>query len=422
MENIINALKKLEIAHYTIREVKESSAELFFIKKQLDMRRMKDVTKDYVTVYRDFEAGEMKMRGSSLALISPGMTDAEIEEAVAAAYEAALSAGNPYYELYAGETEEIREEASGFSGKSLSEIAACFSDAIFAADTRTDAFLNSAELFVTETEVRFCSSEGFSNGYRKCGVKGEYVVQCKEPQDVEQFFQFEYKDMDTAALTEKVKGSLSAVYDRARAAKSPKAGTYDIVLSGTNVAELLLFYLFRSNAGPIFAGYFDSKPGSALQGEEIKGEKLNMTLVPAAPFSDEGVPMKELPLLKDGVLQNIHGSVRFCRYMKIEPTGDFRAGKVDNGTVPFEEMKKGCLYPVSFSDFQMNPITGQFGGEMRLAYYYGEDGVEILTGGSINGSLLEKQGDLTFSLERYTDASYSGPFAVKINGVAVSGE
>ena len=77
---------------------------------------------------------------------------------------------------------------------------------------------------------------------------------------------------------------------------------------------------------------------------------------------------------------------------------------------------------MSFSDFQMNPITGQFGGEMRLAYYYGEDGVEILTGGSINGSLLEKQGDLTFSLERYTDASYSGPFAVKINSVAVSGE
>ena len=422
MEQIKKALEKLQISTYTIREVKESSAELFFIKKQLDMRRMKDVVKDYVTVYRDFEAEGNKLRGSSLALISPGMTDAEVEEALSAAYDAALSAGNPWYELYKGETEDVREEENTLSGKSLSEIAAAFSDALFAADTREDAFLNSAELFVIETEVRFLSSEGFSNGYRKHNVKGEYVVQCKEPQDVEQFFQFEYKELDTAALTEKVRASLSAVYDRARAEKSPKAGTYDIVLSGENVAELIAFYLFRSNAGPIFAGYFDSKPGAQMQGDEIQGEKLNLTLVPGAPFSDEGVPMKELPLLKDGVLQNIHGSVRFCRYLKIEPTGDFRAGKLENGTIAFEEMKKGSLYPVSFSDFQMNPITGQFGGEMRLAYYYGENGVEILTGGSINGSLLEKQDDLTFSVERYTDASYTGPLAVKIKNVAVSGE
>lgn len=70
----------------------------------------------------------------------------------------------------------------------------------------------------------------------------------------------------------------------------------------------------------------------------------------------------------------------------------------------------------------MNALDGRFGGEIRLAYLFTDDGVKLLTGGSVNGSLLEKQGGLTFSTERYTDADYTGPFAVRIAGVSVSGK
>ena len=52
---------------------------------------------------------------------------------------------------------------------------------------------------------------------------------------------------------------------------------------------------------------------------------------------------------------------------------------------------------------------------------YTEDGVQILTGGSINGSLPEKQGKLLFSKEGYDTLTYTGPFAVKIEGVEVAG-
>ena len=47
--------------------------------------------------------------------------------------------------------------------------------------------------------------------------------------------------------------------------------------------------------------------------------------------------------------------------------------------------------------------------------------MEILTGGSVNGSLPEKQGKLIFSTERYDTLAYTGPFAVKIEGVEVAG-
>jgi predicted Zn-dependent protease len=184
----------------------------------------------------------------------------------------------------------------------------------------------------------------------------------------------------------------------------------------------MVFYLARAQAGMVFAHYSDYAPGKALQGEEVRGEKLNLTLVPSAPYSDEGIPMRERALIQDGVLQLLFGPTRFCRYLDIEPTGDYWRIRLDNGTVPFDEMKKNCLYPVSFSDFQMDPMDSHFSGEIRLAYLYTDDGVQILTGGSINGSLLEKQGDLVFSTERYTDASYSGPLAIRLKGVSVSGE
>ena len=70
----------------------------------------------------------------------------------------------------------------------------------------------------------------------------------------------------------------------------------------------------------------------------------------------------------------------------------------------------------------MDPMSGRFGGEIRLAYLYTDEGVELVTGGSVNGSFLEKQGEVIFSAERYSDAAYDGPLAVRIPGVNVSGE
>ena len=131
--------------------------------------------------------------------------------------------------------------------------------------------------------------------------------------------------------------------------------------------------------------------------------------------------MVERPLIRDGELKVVYGSNRFCRYLGIEPTGNYERFGLDNGTVPLQDLQKGCLCPVSFSDFQMDAFTGHFGGEIRLAYLYTDEDVQILTGGSINGALPDKQGNLLFSKERYDTLTYTGPYAVKIEGVEVAG-
>ena len=417
IKRIEKLLKELKLDTYLIREEQVSSAELFFVKKALDMRRMKDVQQASVTVYRDEETEKGKMRGSSDALLTPDMDDEEMKEALQEAYASAGNALNPWFSLYEGKKEAKKEEVCG----SITDLAMAFSKALFDADVRTDAFMNSAEFFAEKEDVHIVSSEGTDVSYVSVKTEGEFVVQCKEPRDVEQHFSFEYNDADTSALYEKAKQALNTVADRARAEKAPKAGNYNIILSGENVSEILSLYLFRANAAYVYSRYSNYETGMNIQGETDKGEALKLSLLPREPYSGEGIPMTKREFVKDGVLQFIHGNNRFCKYLGIEPTGMYEKVACDNGTVPFDEMKQGCLYPVSFSDFQMDPFSGHFMGEMRLAYYYGENGVEILTGGSINGSLLDRQQKLVFSGERYKDADYEGPLAVRIDDVAVAG-
>ena len=69
----------------------------------------------------------------------------------------------------------------------------------------------------------------------------------------------------------------------------------------------------------------------------------------------------------------------------------------------------------------MDAMSGRFGGEIRLAYLFDGETVRIVTGGSVNGSLLEKQENLLFSQETYSSSEYTGPYAMLIPGVSVAG-
>ena len=44
-----------------------------------------------------------------------------------------------------------------------------------------------------------------------------------------------------------------------------------------------------------------------------------------------------------------------------------------------------------------------------------------VTGGSINGSILESQKDIVFSTDRYAEIGYDGPYAILLKNVAVAG-
>ncbi|MCQ2456111.1 MAG: metallopeptidase TldD-related protein [Clostridia bacterium] len=421
-EKIIEILKKSSADAWRLTEKTEETGELFFVKHQLDTRRIKDTHKFSVTVFKDGEAGGNKLRGCTDTEILPSDGEDEIERRIADAVYAAGFAMNPYYELADAVTAPKIKKTGSLAEDGIAVSIGKMAKALFAPDVREDAFLNSAEIFGHKRSVRIVTSAGTDVSYTDAEVKGEFVVQCKEPEDVEMYHDFKYDSCDTDALSEKVAEALDFVADRAKAEKVLKSGKYDLVLCGAEVEEVLGYYAERANAAMIFPHYSTWKAGDDVQGETT-GEKLALTLTATSPYSSEGIAMKDLPLVRDGKLENVFGTTQFCRYLGITPTGNHSKLTCENaGTLSFEEMKReNCLVAVAFSDFQMDSFSGHFGGEIRLAYLIADGKITPVTGGSVNGSLLEAQKSLVFSTDRYKSASFDGPYALKMKDVAVAG-
>ena len=422
MERIKRLLREAGVSEYIVYGYKERTAELFFVKKQLDTRRIKDVEKFVVTVFRTGEKDGEKLRAAADATVLKAMTDAEIKKAFSDAYYAAQFAMNPYYELPDPVTAPTVEAQGRLAEQAPEQSAGEMAAALFSTDCEGDAFINSAEIFVIQKHAHVVSSRGTDVSWDEAEVKGEYVVQAKEPEDVEMYRDFAYTELNTEALSAQAKEALSFVRDRARAQKILKSGSYDLLLTGENVMMTLWFYGERSAAHMIYPGYSSWKIGDDVQGE-TSGERITLTMRALAPYSKEGIPMRDRKLLENGVMQSVHGLNRFCRYLGVEPTGNYRKFSCDNpGTMSFAEMqKRPCLWAVTFSGFEMDSFSGHFGGEIRLAYLIEDGKMTPVTGGSVNGLIMDAQKDIVFSTDRYAEIGYDGPYAMLLKNIPVAG-
>lgn len=428
-EKILASLKRLSIEEYTINITNYKSTQMFFIKKSLDTKRAENTTTYNVNVFKKFEKDGKEMKGNSSVFIYNGMTDDEIDNALNRANLAASFVCNPTYELMECTENKFTTMESDLFDYTLEECCEKTAEALFAADNRSDVFVNSAEIFAYEFNVEILTSTGIDSGYTKRKISGEFVAQCKAPQDVETYKDFEYNSLDTEALKSKVSKTLEYTLDRAKATEAPKAGKYRVIISDSYVNDIFEYYKGRAQVGYIYAGYSTFEVGQNVQalnaeGEyaEIKGDKVSMTLVPTAPISDEGVWQKELKLLDNGELKTFHGGLRFSRYLGVEPTGFFGSTNVAPGSMSVEDMKKDpYLWVVNFSDFQLDDFTGHFGGEIRLAFLYDGEKVTPVTGGSINGSIIDSQTDMHFSKEIQRSANFVGPYAMCFEDVPVAG-
>ena len=428
-DRILASLKRLNVEEYEIMLEKMKSSQMFFIKKSLDVKRIENTESYSVIVYKSFEKGEKKLKGNSLIHIYSGMTDEEIDTAISSALLAASFVCNPTYELQQKTENKMITMESDLNDKTLEECCDIMAEALFAEDKRNDVFLNSAELFVYEKTVRIIISNGLDVGYVKRYVSGEFVAQCKEPQDVETYKDFHYDSLDTEALKQKVRTTLDYTLSRALAQAAPKAGNYRVILSDSYVKEIFTYYKNRASAPYIFAKYSSFKIGENIQNKtadggngEIKGDKISLSLIATEPFSREGTPQKDRVMIEDGVLKCYHGGVRFSRYIGTEPTGEYGSMKVEAGSMSFEDMKKEpYLFIVNFSDFQMDDFSGHFGGEIRLGFLFDGKEVKPVTGGSINGSIIESQFNMKLSKEIQKDSSFEGPYAICFENIPVAG-
>ena len=424
IETILKVLQENKIQTWLMEEIHTEKAELFFVKKELDMRRFENVQMVTVYVYCDFEKDGVRYLGNASFIAEPSATEQELQEKCKGAYAAASFVPNPFYEIASEVKQECVTMESDLAELSLEAAAGKVAEAIYAGDCEEKSFVNSAEVFVERIEKHILNSRGVDVSYVKYKINGEFVAQCKELQDVEMYSDFSYDCLQTEALTEQVRETLQLVRDRTAARVAPKTGTYDMVLAGKYAAAIFEYYAARSNGGYIYQGYSDYKPGEFVQGkrEEVKGQLLNLTYVPTEPFSVEGVPMKELSCIRNGVFENIQAGARFVYYLGTEATGNYTKLACEPGVMPFDEMKKRKgLYVVNFSDFQMDPFNGCYGGEIRLAYLNDGKNIIPVTGGSVNGNIYDAQKDFVFSKETQDISTFTGPKAVLLKNVSVAG-
>ena len=430
INTICRAAQAQNIRVYSITETLSESAEFYFIRRNLDMSRRTKVHTYQVTVFRDFEENGVSYRGRASVMIDDSMGEGQIEDKLAAAYYSASFAKIRWYPLPCGVrskgTEDSRPELADHWDQMGLELA----QAAFEAETefagRQTVFLNSLEVFAKKTTTRLVNSEGTDVAYIRSRLNGEVVAQCPEPQDVETYESFSYEELDEDAVKAKVAQTLSRTLDRSAAVNAAPAGQYRLILSDQYVSTVMNYFKERSHASLIYQRYSAYHKGDCVQDsgdrEPVRGDLLQMWLTATDPYSDEGIMMKDRTLLTDGVLQTIHGGSRFCYYLDTEPTGDYEKITVGAGRVSFNEMKKTpYLHVVNFSDFQMDALTGNFGGEIRLAYLYDGHQIRCVTGGSVNGSILTAQKYLTLSRETQNQQYFSGPLAVSIEGVTVAG-
>lgn len=432
---MLEKIKKLlsncqEIAGFRIIEQKVEAGELFFIKKELDMNRGKAVHHFIVTVYKDFTEHAVKYRGSATAKLHPTMNEEEIKQVIA---DLALAAGfvkNQYYPLPQPSPTDGQYPLSNFASHPISHWLPKITEAIFTNDTESQSCLNSCELFLDKVYTRVINSEGIDSSFE--GYKGqvEFITACQgKSEEIELYKNLLFAGYDAQAIAGEVAEMLALSKERACACPTPAVKKHTVLLTGEPVEEFLQYYTAKASAHSVYNKLSEAKLGENIQGVNVKGDLITLTLDPflenstdSAPFDEDGFPLKPVVLYENGILKKYWGDVRHCHYLNVEPTGNIHNVVVQGGKKSITAMKQEpYLELVAFSDFQMDTLTGDFAGEIRLGWYF--DGTKTIpvTGGSISGNIKEMQEEMYLSRELQKNNNYLIPKTIQLFNVAIAG-
>ena len=108
--------------------------------------------------------------------------------------------------------------------------------------------------------------------------------------------------------------------------------------------------------------------------------------------------------------------------MKLDSSFDVYNCTVSGGTESEQDLRTGdYLEVVEFSDFQVDEITGDITGEIRLAYLHQDGKVTPVSGGSVSGNMAELAKTMRFSKESRQYNCHLIPSVTRLQGVTVTG-
>jgi PmbA protein len=419
-----------DINGYKICENIIEANELFFIKKNVDMDRAKKVHQFKVTVYIDFDENGTLCKGSSSTSIYPTMSDVEIESTISELAFAARFVKNPYYPLTKPSSSYKSVKKSNFSEDSLPYWMNELTKAIYKNDIYDKGGINSCEIFLNRVETRIINSEGID--VQSVEYKGmiEFITTWKEEgEEIELYRCLNFSEFDSEEIAEEVENMITICKEKAIAKSTPAMDKCSVLLTRGAVSDFFSFYYSKSNAASVYNQASTWKIGEKIQGEEVKGDLITMTLDPfmknstySGSFDADGFPLEAVTIIEKGVLKRYVADTRYAHYLEVAPTGSIDNIIVNAGSKSVADLRKAPhLEIAAFSDFYVDKMTGDFCGEIRLAWYYDGETIRPVTGGSILGNANELHNEIYFSKELQKDNNFEGPEIVKLLNVSVAG-
>ena len=392
METLLQCLKELQVSDYRLVETICHSKELFFITKKLDLSRAKQVRKWTVTVYEDHDLDGKMYRGSATMQFYPTMTKTEMEAGLQQLKEMARLGRQDPYRLPSGSTvsQTLPSEV---------ELMPDVLKMMLELPEENGISINSFEIFSQHYTRRIINSRGVDVTFYYTDHEVELVLNARnDKEEVEIYEDYRFGKPSEVVLSRAMTRAMRQAADRlqARPCTAMPEGT-SIVLSGKDVVTLFSFYLNQLSAARIYQKYSHQQIGQpiteqmAVEPWQLEGLKQLENSNQNFTFDDDGRPVKDVLLVKDGIVEHFFGSHQHLSYLGIQDGTSVYNFKVSGGKLSREELEAmRYLEIVDISSFSVDPLTGDFAGEIRLAYYHDGNGqTTAYTGGSFSGNLKQ---------------------------------
>lgn len=427
MLNVIQAALRADkrIHDWRLTETRKRGVEWYFSGSVLDTARSVDTLSYSIAVYVDAGEGDARTRGAFSVSVHPTATHAELNAAIDRAVTAAAGMRNPWYPIPDPSGAPVHAQvASGFSGMPLESSMEGLRSALYGASTVDGASINSLELFLASHDVRIVNSRGLDVQKRSYRGFTEFIVNASAPgkDEIELYGDLEFSEPDDKRLRAAMIDKLTQAKDRLVAIPTPACDGLPVLFKGPLAADIYEYWFMATQAQCAYDKTAPFKLGDLVGTDGGRGDAIRLKAVPvvagsprSTPFDPEGTALGTVPCITDGRLEHLVGPLKYTHYLGLPATGDHPVFELDAGRDSLERLaSEPHVEAAAFSDFFVDPTTGDFGGELRLGYRV-EGGKRVpISGGSITGSMADNRGEIRLSKELDTFPGCRAPAACLI--------
>lgn len=413
---------------WEIRRLRKKSYQRYLIFTDQEALRVVESEKFLVTLYKQYQKEEQTVLGESTVAVAKGD---DLRERIEAAWEMAGLVANPVFTL--PEKGLTYGSVNGLDD-TLKEHPLFYLDKIRDDLMKTPlpgVKVSSAEIFLDFKEEEIMNSNGLEQGREESDVLVEGVLLAEQgggfggESGCWKQGRF-YADLNLRAEYEKY----ARFAREAQEASLPASGTFPVVFSEEALDTLFNYFVTQSSGGARFQGWSRMEIGGPVI-LDLRGEALTLTSNPALAglmktraFDVQGLPVQPVAVIRENVFRQRTNNKRYADYLGEPATGDFANVEVAPGLKSTADLLVDgpCYHLLRFSTFEPNPITGAFSGEIRTGYFIKDGQGRPVKGGSVSGVIAEAFREAYFSREMTRRAAYSGPEAVRLEGLEIAGE